>query len=147
MLLEETEKMFNFSNNKKQKPQEDKTIKAKSSEHKNTDLTMLLDALKGDEDKKKIFQIIDRVINERSSEVKDAKHEEFKNPTPDFDYNNFQKSACLFGIPPRDFQAYIPVLRILKLENYDRNDFSQFNLIESLEILKKLWKNIYKDCM
>jgi len=103
-------------------------------------LTELKEALDGDEKKKKIFGILDKIIEDKNEL---PRFEEIKKTqTPDFNYNNLQKEAMMYGIPPRDFEAYIPILKILKLENYDRGDFDNFNMTESLKVLRKLWKTV-----
>lgn len=34
------------------------------------------------------------------------------------------------------------MLKILSLENYDRNDFSKFDMVKSLKLLRHLWKTL-----
>lgn len=129
-----------------------------ASKHRNVDLHELQSALEDGKEKTEIIAIIDKIIDERdsapqrNSEKKNAHNyenlspEEIKrNETPDFDYTKLQGQAGLLGIPPRDFDAYIPLLRILQLENYDRNEFEKFDMVESLKLLKQLWKTSNHD--
>lgn len=129
-----------------------------TSRHKNMDLTELQSALDDGLKKDEIIKIIDKIIEERDSgnyndhddyhhrpdtRAHEGRHEEIKrNETPDFDYARLQANAEFFGIPPRDFNAQIPLLRILGLEKYDMNDFRNFNMVESLKFLKQLWKTL-----
>lgn len=132
-----------------------------SSKVKNEDLLELQSALESGKEKNQIIRIIDKIIDQRESlRVKKDKKPSFlmqpksetsgkgekddikRTETPNFDYAKLQENADLLGIPPRDFQAYIPLLRILKLENYDRNYFEEFDMAKSLKFLKQLWKTI-----
>jgi hypothetical protein len=121
--------------------------------HKNIDLNELQSALEDGLEKHKIIEIIDKIINEKDSEQQKPMHnyeylspEEIKrDETPDFDYAKLQGQAGLLGIPPRDFKAYIPILKILKLENYDKNQFAKFDMVKSLKLLKQLWKTSNND--
>lgn len=104
--------------------------------YQNTNLGVdeLKEALKDKQKKEQINQILDKIM----ADEKLAPKEEFKSiETPDFNYNTIQKQAQLYGVPPRDFEAFIPLLRILHLEDYDKNDYSKFNLIESIKVLQK----------
>lgn len=129
-----------------------------ASKHKNVDLHELQSALEDGREKIEIIAIIDKIIDERDSapqrhsEKKNTHNYEIlspeeikRNETPDFDYTMLQGQAGLLGIPPRDFDAYIPLLRILQLENYDRNEFEKFDMVESLKLLKQLWKTSSHD--
>lgn len=135
---------------------------AKSSERKkNVDLSELKTALELGLEKQEIIHIIDRIIDARDSspqkqngwrnvnETQKSKQREHyspeamnRNETPEFDYTKLQAAANMFGIPTRDFDAYIPLLRILGLQNYDRNDFGRFDMVRSLKFLKQLWKTL-----
>jgi len=42
----------------------------------------------------------------------------------------------------RDFKAFMPLLKALSLDKYDRNDFSKFNIKKSLRNLKTTWKTL-----
>lgn len=138
---------------------------AKSSERKkNVYLTELKTALELGLEKDEIIQIIDRIIDARDSspqklngrkskndsyKFQEAKQRDFESPenlnrneTPEFDYTKLQSAANMFGIPPRDFKTYVPLLRILHLQNYDRNDFGHFDMVKNLKFLKHLWKTL-----
>jgi hypothetical protein len=121
--------------------------------HKNLDLHELQSALEDGLEKNKIIDIIDKIIHEKDSEqqisvrnYENLSAEEIKrDETPDFDYTKLQGQAGLLGIPPRDFEAYIPILKILKLENYDKNQFAKFDMVKSLKLLRLLWKTSNND--
>jgi len=42
----------------------------------------------------------------------------------------------------RDFKAFMPLLKALKLHLYDRNNFSKFDVHKSLAKLKLTWKTL-----
>ena len=131
-------------------------------QNRNVDLTELQSALDDGLDKNEIIKIIDRIADskvelsvkpsDKKSDFDKSKYETFgrssspdkfkRNETPDFDYLKYQALGENLGIPPRDFEAYVPLLRILHLEDYDRNDFTNFDMVSSLKFLKQLWKTI-----
>jgi hypothetical protein len=128
------------------------------AKNRNVDLHELQSALEDGLEKNKIIDIIDKIIDDkesehhRQSEEKPDHNYEYLSPeeikrdeTPNFDYAKLQGNVGLLGIPPRDFEAYIPILRILKLENYDKNEFEKFDMVNSLKLLKQLWKTSNTD--
>jgi hypothetical protein len=131
------------------------------SKVKKENLFELQSAIESGKAKNEIIRIIDKIIDERESlsvkkdkkpsffnktknkiSEKGAKEDSKRVETPNFDYAKLQENSNLLAIPPRDFKAYIPLLRILKLENYDRNIFENFNMVKSFKFLKRLWKTI-----
>ena len=106
------------------------------------DLSELKVALESGATTQKVMNIVDKIIEARDT-IEDLnqpdpseKHtrmgtlspEELKrNETPDFDFTKLNTPQNMYGIPPRDFQAFVPLLKLLKLENYDKSDFLKFH--------------------
>lgn len=104
----------------------------------NVDLSELKTALDRGDGMKKIMNIVDRIVEQRDAiiaknntehrtEQSDhhTKYGEFspeeikRHDTPEFDYTNLQ-SSNMFGIPPNDFKAYVPLFKKLGLLNSDK---------------------------
>ena len=127
----------------------------------NVDLGELKSALEGGAPTQEIMDIVDKIIDVRDTQnqlqtlqsEKQTRHDaltpediehELRNGTPEFDYAQLQATQTV-GVPPRDFETYVPLLRLLHLENYDRNEFAGFDMIKSLKLLKHLWKTLDQD--
>lgn len=124
---------------------------------KNIDLSELQSALEEGKPREEIISVIDKIIDKQgvpiSEELKQLNEKEHdrvssraispgvnvRYDTPEFDYTKLQAEASKFGIAPRDFDAQVPLLRLLGLQNYDREDFSHLNVVKSLSLLRQLW--------
>ena len=70
-------------------------------------------------------------------EVVQAESGETEQSSADFNFgNNFRPGDV------RDFKAFMPLLKVLGLDKYDRNDFSKFNIKRSLKELRLTWKTV-----
>ena len=106
---------------------------------------------------KEIMKIVDKLLEERDSLIIKQMHDQIvsngvhgrinseeakRNETPEFNDVLMNLDSNLFGVPPRDFEAFIPLLKTLGLEDYDKNDYERFDMVESLKVLRQLWKTL-----
>lgn len=131
-------------------------LSKKADENFNADLSELQAAINKGKDSKEIMKIVDKILEVRDTVFAQQLHNQLienglhgrvhseetkRNETPQFNML-MNLDSNLLGVPPRDFKAFIPLLKILGLEDYDKNDYDRFNMVESLKVLKHLWKTL-----
>lgn len=128
----------------------------KEAEHFSADLSELQAAIDKGTESKEIMKIVDKILEERDSVLALQLHNQLidngihgrlhseetkRNETPEFNIL-MNLDSNLLGVPPRDFKAFIPLLKILGIEDYDKNDYDRFDMVKSLKVLKQLWKTL-----